>query len=202
MSYEIIKSIKVKKSETNNEYVAEINSASNNCYPRYFSTYTCFEGKGLSKEEVEKQILLDYFLGNIQKGNNKYHNTVEKVGTWGSKRSNLLENYYQFSLEKDRVFQNYHGDEYFTKLKEINEKYKGIYEEVAETLYKVLNKEIKIKPSYYILCDKEYHQKYVAKLNTKTYRVTYNIQQAKRFIGIAEEYNKKDGYFLAIPVEE
>lgn len=71
MSYEIVKTCRVVKND-NGFYYAVLKTASNNVYPRHYSEWTYGETCKLTKEEIEKNLLLDFFYGNLQGGNSKY----------------------------------------------------------------------------------------------------------------------------------
>ena len=71
MSYEIVKTCRVVKGD-DGFYYAVLKTASNNVYPRDYSEWTYGEKCKLKKEELEKDLLLDFFHGNLQGGNSKY----------------------------------------------------------------------------------------------------------------------------------
>ena len=71
MSYEIVKTCRVVKGD-NGFYYAVLKTASNNVYPRDYSEWTYGKDGSLTKEEIEKTLLLDFFHGNLQGGNSKY----------------------------------------------------------------------------------------------------------------------------------
>ena len=72
MSYEIVKTCRVVKKDDDGFYYAVLKTASNNVYPRYYSEWTYGKDGSLTKEEIEKTLLLDFFHGNLQGGNSKY----------------------------------------------------------------------------------------------------------------------------------
>ncbi len=69
MSYDIIKSIKIKDGKVH------INGAPSNVYPRYFEEFECPSLTKVLKEEgrqaLEVVILGEYENGNFQRGSNK-----------------------------------------------------------------------------------------------------------------------------------
>ena len=71
MSYEIVKTCRVVKKD-DGFYYAVLKTASNNVYPRHYSEWTYGKDGSLTKEEIEKTLLLDFFHGNLQGGNSKY----------------------------------------------------------------------------------------------------------------------------------
>lgn len=71
MSYEIVKNCRVEKGD-DGFYYAVLKTASNNVYPRHYSEWNYREKCKLTKEELEKDLLLDFFQGNLQGGNSKY----------------------------------------------------------------------------------------------------------------------------------
>ena len=65
---ERIKTLKIKKNEENpKEFILIANGI------------PFFKGYGLSKEDVEKQVLLEYFHEDFSGGNNKYQRLVENI---------------------------------------------------------------------------------------------------------------------------
>lgn len=65
---ERIKTLKIKKNEENpKEFILIANGI------------PFFKGYGLSKEDVEKQVLLEYFHEDFSGGNNKYQRLVESI---------------------------------------------------------------------------------------------------------------------------
>lgn len=100
MSYEIVRSIAIKKSELGFWY-AEVTSACNNVYPRYYSKWNCYLNENFkTKEELQTQILLDFYYGNFHGGTNtKYGKFLKYLGgSWGcynknSKACILYDNY-------------------------------------------------------------------------------------------------------------
>ena len=71
MSYEIVKTCRVVKGD-DGFYYAVLKTASNNVYPRHYSEWTYGKDGSLTKEEIEKTLLLDFFHGNLQGGSSKY----------------------------------------------------------------------------------------------------------------------------------
>ena len=71
MSYEIVKACRVVKWD-DGYYYAVLKTASSNVYPRHYSEWNYREKCKLTKEELEKDLLLDFFHGNLQGGNSKY----------------------------------------------------------------------------------------------------------------------------------
>ena len=71
MSYEIVKNCRVEKGD-DGYYYAVLKTASNNVYPRHYSEWNYREKCKLTKEELEKDLLMDFFLGNLRGGNSKY----------------------------------------------------------------------------------------------------------------------------------
>lgn len=71
MSYEIVKNCRVERAG-DGSYYAVIKSACNNVHPHYYEEWTYGRGKFLSKEQLEKDLLFDFFYGNLQRGSSKY----------------------------------------------------------------------------------------------------------------------------------
>ena len=114
MSYEIVKTIKIDKV---NKKVF-IKSAANNVHPLYFRLWEAtlfsrlFEEKGLVA--LEKEILLEYFKGNIQKSNNNYEKSLilldYQIYNWdtvGDKNSVRQTPKYSYDELKEVLYQNY-----------------------------------------------------------------------------------------------
>ena len=70
MSYEIVKTCRVVKKD-DGFYYAVLKTASNNVYPRDYSEWTYGKDGSLTKEEIEKTLLLDFLHGNLKGGNSK-----------------------------------------------------------------------------------------------------------------------------------
>lgn len=86
MSYEIVKTLSVNQNE-NGKWYAKVVSASNNCYPHYYSAWDY--GFYDTKEELQANLLLDFFYGNFHGGTNtKYGQFIKSLGGWGSKQQN------------------------------------------------------------------------------------------------------------------
>ena len=71
MSYEIVKNCRIVQGD-DGFYYAVLKTASNNVYPRHYSEWTYREKCKLTKEELEKDLLMDFFHGNLRGGNSKY----------------------------------------------------------------------------------------------------------------------------------
>ena len=101
MSYEIVKNCRVCFDSETETYYAVLKTASNNCYPHYYSewTYGKLPNKNeyafKTKEEVEKALLIEFFNGNLQKGNSKYRRVAREI----RKHPELLERYEQLNKE-------------------------------------------------------------------------------------------------------
>ena len=98
MSYEIVKTCRVVKGD-DGFYYAVLKTASNNVYPRYYSEWTYGEKCKLKKEELEKDLLLDFFHGNLQGGNSKYM-TAARYCT-----KDYLQDYYKANRVLDKVYE-------------------------------------------------------------------------------------------------
>ena len=206
MSYEIIKSISViKNPNDSSEYVIKYCSASNNVHPRYYSEDIYGAGKGFTKEQLEKLILLDYFKGNFQKGSNKYNQTVQSIGMWNSDfsdKNHPLHAYYRYDRLEDKVSKRYwklrnkwyeeHGNRYpqegeyprVDELSKLISKLGKLADSSAENaLYNALyNKEARqqIKPFVLKLVNKKVPI-YVSKLNKRSYFTTLEVTEAQVF---------------------
>ena len=98
MSYEIVKTCRVVKKD-DGFYYAVLKTASNNVYPRDYSEWTYGKDGKLTKEEVEKTLLLDFFHGNLQGGNSKYM-TAARYCT-----KDYLQGYYKTDRVLDKVYE-------------------------------------------------------------------------------------------------
>lgn len=89
MSYEIVKSIGLKQDE-NGFWYAEVTSACNNIRPHYYSKWEYCKNKNLNKEDLQKNILLDFYYGNFHGGTStKYGKFLQFLGgSWGCKNEN------------------------------------------------------------------------------------------------------------------
>lgn len=104
MSYEIVKSIALKQNE-NGFWYAVVTSACNNVRPHYYSKWEYCKKNNLTKEELQKNILLDFYYGNFHGGTStKYGKFLQFLGgSWGCKN------------EKSRACKTYH---FYDKLDE------------------------------------------------------------------------------------
>lgn len=99
MSYDIVRNLSVVQ-DYDGSFYAKVKSASNNVYPHYYSEWSYGKGKQLTKEQVEKAILLDFYHGNFQKGNSKYKRAVDSIEI---SRPELLEKAYRLHKVADKV---------------------------------------------------------------------------------------------------
>lgn len=98
MSYEIVKNCRVVQGD-DGFYYAVLKTASNNVYPRYYSEWNYEEKCKLTKEELEKDLLLDFFQGNLQGGNSKYMIAVKYC------TKDYLQGYYKANRVLDKVYE-------------------------------------------------------------------------------------------------
>lgn len=98
MSYEIVKTCRVVKKD-DGFYYAVLKTASNNVYPRYYSEWTYGKDGSLTKEEIEKTLLLDFFHGNLQGGNSKYMVAARYC------TKDYLQGYYKADRVLDKVYE-------------------------------------------------------------------------------------------------
>ena len=80
MSYEIVKSIKIKDDKV------FLRSDSNNVYPKHFHVWECTSLsiilKEQGKKELDKEILYQYWSGIFQKTGNNYDKSVRMLTNW------------------------------------------------------------------------------------------------------------------------
>lgn len=141
---ERIKTLKIKKNEENpKEFILIANGI------------PFFKGYGLSKEDVEKQVLLEYFHEDFSGGNNKYQRLVENIkGTDNVIVRGYQKIYNQFARttkklwELQKEYKKAYGKSLTQKVDYKNYNYtikksKRLLEEsemfLKETLYEMLN---------------------------------------------------------------
>ena len=98
MSYEIVKNCRVEQGD-DGFYYAVLKTASSNVYPRHYSEWTYGEKCKLKKEELEKDLLLDFFHGNLQGGNSKYMIAARYC------TKDYLQKYYKADRVLDKVYE-------------------------------------------------------------------------------------------------
>ena len=98
MSYEIVKNCRIVQGD-DGYYYAVLKTASNNVYPRHYSEWNYREKCKLTKEELEKDLLLDFFHGNLRGGNSKYM-TAARYCT-----KDYLQGYYKTDRVLDKVYE-------------------------------------------------------------------------------------------------
>lgn len=98
MSYEIVQTCRVVQGE-DGYYYAVLKTASNNVYPRHYSEWKYEEKCKLKKEELEKDLLLDFFHGNLQGGNSKYMVAARYC------TKDYLQGYYKADRVLDKVYE-------------------------------------------------------------------------------------------------
>ena len=184
MSYEIVKTCRVVKND-NGFYYAVLKTASNNVYPRHYSEWTYGETCKLTKEEIEKNLLLDFFYGNLQGGNSKYM-IAAKYCT-----KDYLQGYYKANRVLDKVYElryklrnrlkEVEGQE---ERKQIIEKRIKELEELSRVLYYERNRRGKEGLYKYfktgnmsnirgvILKTRGVYTEYVSRVNKCSYRLT------------------------------
>lgn len=184
MSYEIVKTCRVVKKD-DGFYYAVLKTASNNVYPRDYSEWTYGETCKLTKEEIEKTLLLDFFYGNLQGGNSKYM-IAAKYCT-----KDYLQGYYKANRVLDKVYElryklrnrlkEVEGQE---ERKQIIEKRIKELEELSRVLYYERNRRGKEGLYKYfktgnmsnirgvILKTRGVHTEYVSRVNKCSYRLT------------------------------
>ena len=184
MSYEIVKTCRVVKGD-DGFYYAVLKTASNNVYPRYYSEWTYGEKCKLKKEELEKDLLLDFFHGNLQGGNSKYMIAARYC------TKDYLQKYYKADRVLDKVYElryklrsrlkEVEGQE---ERKQIIEKRMKELEKLSRVLYLERNKRGKEGLYKYfktgnmsnirgvILKTRGFYTEYVSRVNKCSYRLT------------------------------
>lgn len=163
MSYEIVKSLKVRQAENGN-WVADMVTASNNVRPLYYEKWI-YGGKGnYTKEQLEKNLLLDFLYGNLQRGSSKYRKVALSAYDYG-----YLKKYSRIDRIIDGLWnRRYKASE--SRKKEIgllqDKLYKMRDNEARESLYRALQDNI--KPIKFTIKNK--WGQYVIKVNRCTYQ--------------------------------
>ena len=111
MSYEIVKSISLKQKD-NGFWCAIITSACNNVYPRDYCKWEYDKKEGFeTKEELQKEILLDFYYGNFHGGTStKYGKFLQFLGgSWGCKNENsrACKTYHFYDKLRDKLRNDY-----------------------------------------------------------------------------------------------
>lgn len=91
MSYEIVSRLRLEKNE--NGWYAVIKSCSNNVYPHWHEEWTFGKDKGFTKEQLQAEILLNFYHGNLKGAKNtKYGKFMSFLGMtgrmWGANNEN------------------------------------------------------------------------------------------------------------------
>lgn len=106
MSYEIVKSIALKQNEKGFWY-AIVTSACNNVRPHRYSKWEYTRDKDLTKEELQKEILLDFYYGNFHGGTStRYGKFLQFLGgSWGCRNENsrACKTYHFYEKIKDML---------------------------------------------------------------------------------------------------
>ena len=98
MSYEIVKNCRIVQGD-DGYYYAVLKTASSNVYPTHYLELNYREKCKLTKEELEKDLLLDFFHGNLRGGNSKYM-TAARYCT-----KDYLQGYYKTDRVLDKVYE-------------------------------------------------------------------------------------------------
>lgn len=127
MSYEIVRSMKLVEKEDKTWY-AIINSASNNVRPHYYYKWDYAKNNSLTKEELQAEILLDFYYGNFHGGlNTKYGKFIDFLGGWGAYNKDSKACYLYrcvYSVLKDKLRNMYKNERHvFGEKTEICHKY-------------------------------------------------------------------------------
>lgn len=110
MSYEIVKSIALKQNE-NGFWCAVVTSACNNIRPHYYSKWEYCKNNNLTKEELQKNILLDFYYGNFHGGTStRYGKFLQFLGgSWGcvNEKSRACRTYHFYDKLSDKLRNDY-----------------------------------------------------------------------------------------------
>jgi hypothetical protein len=147
MSYEIVRNCSVLQDKETGRYYAKLKTASNNVWPHYYEEWTYGLGdKHLTKEEIEKQLLLDFFHGNLQGGSSRFRKTVQMIQKYDRQ---LLDRYYKidktyYSVSKRMWAAEDRDNERYNRLSALSKKlYELRNEEAKNVLYNYMKKNTK-----------------------------------------------------------
>lgn len=197
MTYEIVKNIRViPNPENKSEYLMVGKSACNNVRPHYYEEWTWGKGKGMAKEEVEKEILKSFYNGDMQGGQSSYFKFIKQFDTWCDKLDdNCLARYYRLGETLDKVnsrmwklkneyystHKTYNGCEDSNKrIAQLSNLYDRLYKmqdtELKNTLYSHYvqakkNKRLASKVTPFVIIDKITGE-YVYEVTQKYYRTS------------------------------
>ena len=139
MSYEIVSKLRLDKNE--NGWYAVCSSCSNNVYPHTHYEWTWGKDKGLTKDQVQADILLNFYHGNLKGGKNtrfgKFMTFLGMTGReWGAKNENsrACQEYHFY----DNLIYNVLDEKYPN-----NEENKQKRSELRSKLYKRSEREVK-----------------------------------------------------------
>lgn len=177
MSYEIVKNLKLKQVE-NGSWVALMCTASNNIRPLWYHNWTYGKDSNYTKEQLEKELLLDFYHGNLQGGGSKYR----KIGGIAYTKG-YLDKYNRIDNTISKVNNRYWKSQGARK-DELNN--------LVIKLYKLRNAEGK-NALYKCLCDKPKKIKFIIKNKWGDYiikvnKCTYRRGSSPRVFDSAELY--------------
>lgn len=147
MSYEIVRNCSVLQDKETGRYYAKLKTASNNVWPHYYEEWTYGLGdKHLTKEELEKMLLLDFFHGNLQGGSSRFNKTVKMIREYDRP---LLDRYYKldkvyYSVSRRMWRAEDRGGSRYERLSNLSKKlYEMRNEEAKTVLYNYMKKNTK-----------------------------------------------------------
>lgn len=112
MSYEIVRTLRLEQKE-NGSWYAVFKSACNNVRPHYYCewTYGKDDKYNFTKEELQKEILLDFYYGNFHGGKStKYGKFMSSLGSsWGcvNEKSRACKTYHFYDKLRNRLRKEY-----------------------------------------------------------------------------------------------
>lgn len=137
MSYEIVKNCRIEFDTETGTYYAVLKTASNNCFPHYYSEWTIGKSsdtKGYTfktKEEIERLLLVEFFNGNLQRGNSKYRRVAREV----RKYPELLKRY-------DKIYHAYNRVRRRSWSQNLSPERKEELFKLCKTLYTLMEQEL------------------------------------------------------------
>ena len=142
MSYEIIKNCRIECDKETGKYYAVIKSACNNVYPHYYEEWTLGKDSkyNFTKEELEKELLLQFFHGNFQKGSSRFRKAVKLIRC---NDKHLLDRYYRlddlYFKVSSRMWKHYNDGPQYERYSKLAAKIREARDsEAKEVLYKYM----------------------------------------------------------------
>ena len=197
MSYEIVRSIALKQNE-NGFWYAVVTSACNNVRPHYYSKWEYCKNNNLTKEELQKNILLDFYYGNFHGGKNtRYGKFLQFLGgSWGCRNENsrACKTYHFYEKIKDMLkLKHERKKKEFPSIDILYDKY---YKELYYMICSRCNRELKNQLYKEFLEFKPSCKPTIVRLWRDNTHVGFALQRNKQRLGfyITDSYNYATKY--------